>query len=66
MADLADMRRVYATTLRIHAHKLIAFGYDRMDRSSYNDWEEPSITGELVRMIREFTESDDACHRRSE
>ncbi len=60
MADLADMRRVYATTLRIHAHKLIAFGYERMDRSLYFDWEEPSITGELVRMIREFTESDDA------
>ena len=60
MADLADMREVYVATLRIHAHKLISFGYKGMDRALYSDWEEPSLTGELVRSIREFMESDDA------
>ncbi len=60
MADTADIRAAYAMALRIHAHELIAMGYIRMDSPAYVKWEEPAITGELVRVMRELIESDDA------
>lgn len=60
MTDTADIRLAYAMTLRFHAHELIAKGYKRMDSSLYVKWEEPAITGELVRLMRELIESDDA------
>jgi hypothetical protein len=34
-------------------------GYKRMDSPAYVKWEEPAITGELVRVMRELIESDD-------
>ena len=60
MADTPDIRAAYAMALRFHAHELIAMGYKRMDSSMYVKWEEPAITGELVRVMRELIESDDA------
>jgi hypothetical protein len=60
MADTSDIRAAYAMALRFHAHELIAMGYKQMDNSMYVKWEEPAITGELVRLMRELIESDDA------
>jgi len=60
MTDLPDMRIVYATQLRTHAHELIALGYQRMNASSFAFWEEPAITGELIRFMSEILESYDA------
>ena len=60
MADTPDIRAAYAMALRIHAHELIAMGYKRMDSPLYVKLEEPAITGELVRIMRELIESDDA------
>lgn len=60
MAAHPDIRATYAMVLRFHAHELIAMGYRRMNSSLFADWEEPAITGELVRAIREFSESDEA------
>lgn len=60
MGDIPDIRAAYARALRCHAHELIALGYKRMYRPLYVKWEEPAITGELVRFMRELIESDDA------
>jgi hypothetical protein len=60
MTSHPDIRENYAMVLRFHAHALIAMGYGRMNASSFAAWEEPAITGELVRVTREFLESDDA------
>ncbi len=60
MTGTLDMRAAYAATLRRHAHELIARGYEQMDRRLYARWEEPAITGELVRAMRKFLESGDA------
>ena len=60
MVDTPDIRTAYAMALRSHAHELIAMGYKRMDSPLYVKWEEPAITGELVRVMRELIESDDA------
>lgn len=59
MADTTDIRAAYAAALRFHAHELIALGYERMDNPSYVKWEEPAITGELIRVMRELLESDE-------
>jgi len=60
MADNPDIRAYYAKALRSHAHKLIAMGYEQMHGPNYVKWEEPAITGELVRIMREILESYDA------
>lgn len=60
MAEIPDIRKAYARALRLHAHELIAMGYVQMDSQLYVKWEEPAITGELVRIIRELIESDEA------
>jgi hypothetical protein len=60
MTGPSDIRATYALALRSHAHELIAMAYHRMESSSYVDWEEPAITGELVRVMRELLESNDA------
>ena len=60
MADIPDICAAYAMALRFHTLELIAMGYKRMNSPAYADWEEPAITGELVCVIRELLESDDA------
>lgn len=60
MATIPNIRATYAMALRYHAHELVALGYQRMNNSRYVDWEEPAITGELIRFIREVMESDSA------
>lgn len=60
MAAHPDIRVIYAMVLRYHAHELIEMGYRRMNIPSFAAWEEPAITGELVRVTRELLESDDA------
>jgi hypothetical protein len=52
--------QTYVDRLRTHAFCLIAEGYSRMDKSSFVSEEEPAITGELVREMRVFLESDEA------
>jgi len=60
MKNSFDMRATYAVALRHHAHELISEGYHRMDFWRYTDWEEPAITGELVRAMRSVLESEDS------
>jgi hypothetical protein len=60
MVDKPDIRKAYLTALRFHAHELIALGYKRLDSLLYVKWEEPAITGELIRVMREVVESDEA------
>ena len=48
----------YANALRIHVHQLIAEGYARMDKGAFADEQEPAITGELVREMRAWQESE--------
>ena len=50
----------YVQALREHAHQLIAEGYERLDKTSLGREKEPDITGELVREMRAFLESEDA------
>lgn len=44
----------YCEALRRHAHRLIAEGYERMDKTAFAGTQEPAITGELVREMRAF------------
>jgi len=60
MATSPDIRATYAIALRYHAHELVALGYQQMNSSRYANWEEPAITGELVRVMRKLIESDNA------
>lgn len=60
MATGPDIRDTYAIALRYHAHELVALGYQQMNCSTYANWDEPAITGELVRVMRELIESDKA------
>jgi len=60
MATIPNLRATYAIALRYHAHELVALGYQQMNSSRYANGEEPAITGELVRFIREVVESDSA------
>lgn len=57
-ADLT-LRQVYAASLRVHAHCLVAEGYARMDKATFARAQETVITGELVREMREYLESQD-------
>jgi hypothetical protein len=52
--------QTYIDRLRTHALCLIAEGYSRMDKASFECEEETAITGELVREMRVFLESDEA------
>jgi len=60
MTNSPDLRASYVTALRFHAHELIAMGYKQMHGPDYIKWEEPAITGELIRFMREILESYDA------
>ena len=53
-------RPVYVAQFRRYVHRLIFLGYQRLDPASYHDTHEPAITGELVRAMREVTESPNA------
>ncbi|MFH1137762.1 MAG: hypothetical protein V1816_16970 [Pseudomonadota bacterium] len=60
MTGNLDMRQIYVAQLRIHAHELIAGGYRLLDAPSFATQEETAITGELVRCMKEFMESNEA------
>ena len=61
MLNPPDMRVVYATQMRTHVHELIAMGYNLMDNTpSFANSEEPAITGELIRSMKELLESENA------
>jgi hypothetical protein len=48
------------TSLRRHAHQLLAAGYALLTPPAYATWKEPDITGELCQAMDEFRESDSA------
>lgn len=54
------MRVTYRASLRRHAHELIALGYRELRAEDFEKSEEPDITGELVRAMREVLERDTA------
>ncbi len=60
MTNSPDLGASYVTALRFHAHELIAMGYERMQSPDYVKWEEPAITGELIRAMNKFIDSYDA------
>ncbi len=53
-------REAYLANLRLHVHTLLWMGYERLDRRRLAGLDEPSITGELVRSIREAMAEDSA------
>ena len=56
----------YYKIFRRNVFKLVKMGYDRLDAVSFKDSEEPDITGELVKQIREVIQGrsvpDWACN----
>jgi hypothetical protein len=52
--------RSTSRSLRTHAHELIALGYQELRAGDYTSSEEPEITGELVRAMREVQEQESA------
>ena len=56
-----ELSQVYVDVFQKRVHQLIAEGYHRMDTSAFARAEEPAITGELVREIREFIEADSSA-----
>jgi hypothetical protein len=57
-APTPTLAQTYAAALRGHALRLIAEGYARMDNAAFASAEEPAITGELVREMRAYLESN--------
>jgi hypothetical protein len=53
-------REAYLANFRLHVHTLLWMGYERLDRGRLAGLDEPSITGELVRSIREAMAEDTA------
>ena len=60
MVESYNIRAVYAKQLNLHAHILIAEAYTKIDFQSFVTSEETTITGELVRRMREYLESYEA------
>ena len=60
MGDGSRLRDTYRSSLRTHAHELIAMGYHALHAADYATSEEPEITGELVRAMREIQEWESA------
>jgi len=58
MSDGRGLRDFYQRSLRKHAHELIAMGYQELNAEDYANSEEPTITGELVRVMREILERE--------
>lgn len=50
----------YYKCFRRNVFKLVKMGYDRLDAVSFKDSEEPDITGELVKQIREVIQERSA------
>jgi len=53
--------QAYLNSLRTHAHCLIAEGYARMEKAAFAVEQEPVITGELVRVMRAYLESEETA-----
>jgi len=67
-ADCSDLRlrETYRRSFISQVHTLIAEGHERLPRTDIGSMEEPAITGELVRAIRQYQESSGApawCNR---
>ena len=60
MGDGSRLHDAYRSSLRTHAHELIAMGYHALHAADYATSEEPEITGELIRAIREMQERESA------
>ena len=60
MSRELDINQRVRTSLRRHAHQLIAAGYALLTPSVYATWKEPDITGELCRAMSDYMASDDA------
>ena len=56
MGDARRLPNVYQRSLRTHAHELIAMGYQELQATHFASSQEPEITGELVRAMREILE----------
>ena len=56
MDDAGRLRNVYQLNLRLHAHELIAMGYQVLLAEDFANKQEPEITGELVLAMREILE----------
>jgi len=54
------MPATYRAMLRRHAHELIAMGYQALCAEDFTCSQEPEITGELVRAMRQALEKDTA------
>lgn len=50
-------RRPYTRAFRRHVHELILLGYARLDYASHAASDEPVITGEMIRAIREVLDA---------
>lgn len=60
MNDGGGLRDAYRRSLRTHAHELIAMGYREIRAEEFVNSQEPEITGELVRAMRELQERESA------
>ncbi len=58
-AGYSDNKPHYWQAFRQNCHELLAMGYERLDPPSFCDTEEPAITGELVRSMKEVQELED-------
>ena len=58
MSDGSGLRDTYQRSLRKHVHELIAMGYHELSVEDFANSEEPTITGELVRVMREILERE--------
>ena len=56
MGERKGLRDTYRRSLRTHAHTLIAMGYQELHPEDFAISQEPEITGELVRAMREIQE----------
>lgn len=55
-----NRRKAYVASFRRHVHALLVMAYDRLDRCRLAEADEPSITGELVRAMRQAMAEDRA------
>lgn len=60
MSDKSGLRNIYQISLRMHAHELIALGYQELQGEDFSNSQEPEITGELVRAIQGILERPSA------
>jgi len=53
-------QKVYSDAFRGSAHRLILMGYERLDAASHQNSDEEDISGELVRVMNEVIQDDNA------